>query len=334
MDSLTPGARSNESPNYYYTLLRGLFDAIGGAAGRFEQFSKEMLPPLPETLKTLNKHVAATPPNDERERDMIVELCLTAPVRLTRLVPHLRYRMQPLLDDQESSSDMVLSSSPGQDLPDDAPEPRCLPILEELAGFVAEPTEELAMLDVVVPVAAAFDELLTRITTGLASWTQLSIAFAGQVKGKDLQGMRTAAKAMSRGPAGNMRHAHYDVAHAYEFPVSPRSPLCTRIGGYLGALHRTVHDHGPDSGTITPTDRVADDGDISSESRPARPRAKEILQAADVKKRATRERDGWNGVPIMSAAHRATRASRFSLEPLSRTSRRFQPPAHGIRNCN
>ncbi|EJD49699.1 hypothetical protein AURDEDRAFT_122119 [Auricularia subglabra TFB-10046 SS5] len=62
----------------------------------FEHLYKEVLPLLPEMLETTNKHLAATPASDVKKRDMIVELCLTAPVRLTHLVPHLRYLMQPL----------------------------------------------------------------------------------------------------------------------------------------------------------------------------------------------------------------------------------------------
>ncbi|KZV89321.1 hypothetical protein EXIGLDRAFT_695695 [Exidia glandulosa HHB12029] len=106
MDSLTLAARCKESQNYY-TLLRGLFRAIGGAAGRFEHLYKEVLPLLPEMLETLNKHLAATPPSDERKRDMIVELCLTVPVRLTHLVPHLRYLMQPLVLSLQGPAELV-----------------------------------------------------------------------------------------------------------------------------------------------------------------------------------------------------------------------------------
>lgn len=65
MDPFTPAARCKESQNYY-TLLRALFRAIGGAAGRFEHLYKEVLRLLPEMLETLNKHAAATPPSDER----------------------------------------------------------------------------------------------------------------------------------------------------------------------------------------------------------------------------------------------------------------------------
>ncbi|EJD48939.1 hypothetical protein AURDEDRAFT_150681 [Auricularia subglabra TFB-10046 SS5] len=106
LDSLLLSARVKD-PSNYYMLLRGLFRAIGGAAGRFEHLYKEVLPLLPEMLETLNKHLAATPASDVKKRDMIVELCLTVPVRLTHLVPHLRYLMQPLVLSLQGPADLV-----------------------------------------------------------------------------------------------------------------------------------------------------------------------------------------------------------------------------------
>ncbi|KZV80156.1 hypothetical protein EXIGLDRAFT_705789 [Exidia glandulosa HHB12029] len=62
-----------------------------------EESMVEALPLLPELLETLNEHIAATPPSDERKCDMIVELCLKVHVRLTPLVPRLLYLVQLLI---------------------------------------------------------------------------------------------------------------------------------------------------------------------------------------------------------------------------------------------
>lgn len=92
MDCFPLAAKSTKPTNYYH-LLRGLFRAIGGGGGRFELLYKEVLPLLPEMLESLNRQLFAL---DGYSRDMIVELCLTVPLRLTHLLPHLSYLMHPL----------------------------------------------------------------------------------------------------------------------------------------------------------------------------------------------------------------------------------------------
>ncbi|KAK7060621.1 transcription-associated protein 1 [Paramarasmius palmivorus] len=88
-----PLATKASKPTHYFHLLRALFRAIGGGGGRFELLYKEVLPLLPEMLECLNRQLQAT---EGATRDMIVELCLTVPLRLTHLLPHLSYLMQPL----------------------------------------------------------------------------------------------------------------------------------------------------------------------------------------------------------------------------------------------
>jgi transformation/transcription domain-associated protein len=88
-----PLATKASKPTHYFHLLRALFRAIGGGGGRFELLYKEVLPLLPEMLECLNRQLQAT---EGATRDMIVELCLTVPLRLTHLLPHLLYLMQPL----------------------------------------------------------------------------------------------------------------------------------------------------------------------------------------------------------------------------------------------
>ena len=102
MKALKYSASAKES-NTYFLLLRALFRNIGG--GRFELLYKEVLPLLPYLLKTLNNllHVA----EKVHMRDLFVELCLTVPVRLSVLLPHLHYLMQPLVLSLEAGSDLV-----------------------------------------------------------------------------------------------------------------------------------------------------------------------------------------------------------------------------------
>jgi transformation/transcription domain-associated protein len=91
-DSFALAAKSSRSSNYYH-LLRGLFRSIGGGGGKLELLYREVLPILPEMLESLNQQLMLS---DGYSRDMIVELCLTVPLRLTHLIPHLSYLMKPL----------------------------------------------------------------------------------------------------------------------------------------------------------------------------------------------------------------------------------------------
>jgi len=88
-----PLAAKATKPTHYFHLLRALFRAIGVGGGRFELLYNAVLPLLPEMLESLNRQLLAS---DGPTRDMIVELCLTVPLRLTHLLPHLSYLMQPL----------------------------------------------------------------------------------------------------------------------------------------------------------------------------------------------------------------------------------------------
>lgn len=88
-----PLAAKATKPTHYFHLLRALFRSIGGGGGRFELLYKEVLPLLPEMLECLNRQLNASV---GQTQDMIVELCLTVPLRLTHLLPHLSYLMQPL----------------------------------------------------------------------------------------------------------------------------------------------------------------------------------------------------------------------------------------------
>ncbi|KAG7096929.1 hypothetical protein E1B28_004330 [Marasmius oreades] len=99
-----PLATKATKPTHYFHLLRALFRAIGGGGGRFELLYKEVLPLLPDMLECLNKQLLAS---EGQTRDMIVELCLTVPLRLTHLLPHLSYLMQPLALALRGSQELV-----------------------------------------------------------------------------------------------------------------------------------------------------------------------------------------------------------------------------------
>lgn len=103
MDSFPLAAKATRPVHYFY-LMRGLFRAIGGGAGRFELLYKEVLPLLPEMLESLNRQLMAS---DSTTRDLLVELCLTVPLRLTHLLPHLHYLMQPLVLALQGNAELV-----------------------------------------------------------------------------------------------------------------------------------------------------------------------------------------------------------------------------------
>lgn len=103
MDCFPLAAKATKPSNYFH-LLRALFRAIGGGGGRFELLYNEVLPLLPEMLDSLNRQLLAS---DGQTRDMIVELCLTVPLRLTHLLPHLTYLMQPLALALRGGPDLV-----------------------------------------------------------------------------------------------------------------------------------------------------------------------------------------------------------------------------------
>ncbi|KAG7193884.1 uncharacterized protein KQ657_005082 [Scheffersomyces spartinae] len=102
LESLKLSTKSEE-PIVYSYLVRILFRSI--SSGRFENLYKEIMPILPVLLDTLNKMIV----NARRsyERDIYVELCLTIPVRLSVLVPHLNYLTRPLVYALNGSQDLV-----------------------------------------------------------------------------------------------------------------------------------------------------------------------------------------------------------------------------------
>ncbi|ODV71827.1 histone acetyltransferase TRA1 CYBJADRAFT_142845 [Cyberlindnera jadinii NRRL Y-1542] len=94
---------TSKEPIAYFHLIRTLFRSIGG--GRFENLYKEIMPLLQVLLESLNRMILSA--RRPQETDIYVELCLTVPVRLSVLVPHLNYLMRPLVLALNSSQELV-----------------------------------------------------------------------------------------------------------------------------------------------------------------------------------------------------------------------------------
>ncbi|KAJ3326459.1 hypothetical protein HDU76_012906 [Blyttiomyces sp. JEL0837] len=92
-----------KDPINYFLLLRALFRGIGG--GRFEALYQEVLPLLEVLLEGLNTLLAAAQKHQMKE--LFVELCLTVPVRLSVLLPHLSLLMKPLVVALKGNPELV-----------------------------------------------------------------------------------------------------------------------------------------------------------------------------------------------------------------------------------
>ncbi|VDK37547.1 unnamed protein product [Taenia asiatica] len=79
-------------PIAYLTLLRALFRSIGG--GAHDKLYREFFPLLPEMLTTLNRLLRSA--HRAHTRDLLGELCVIVPVRLSTLLPYLSLLMEPL----------------------------------------------------------------------------------------------------------------------------------------------------------------------------------------------------------------------------------------------
>ncbi|KAI8897674.1 hypothetical protein BC833DRAFT_539959 [Globomyces pollinis-pini] len=95
-----------KEPLNYFLLLRNLFRSIGG--GKFETLYQEVLPLLQVLLQSLNTLLSLA--YKPQMRELFVELCLTVPVRLSVLLPHLSYLMKPLVIALQSGPDLVNQS--------------------------------------------------------------------------------------------------------------------------------------------------------------------------------------------------------------------------------
>ncbi|KAJ1736005.1 transcription-associated protein 1 [Coemansia biformis] len=102
--SALAAARSAQRPENYFLLLRALFRSIGG--GRYESLYKEVFPVLQSLLELLNGALGAAG-RPQPIQELFVEICLTVPVRLSVLLPHLSLLMRPLVVALASGPELV-----------------------------------------------------------------------------------------------------------------------------------------------------------------------------------------------------------------------------------
>ncbi|KAG8943485.1 hypothetical protein FRC03_002463 [Tulasnella sp. 419] len=131
MDSFPLAAKSLEPMNYYL-LIRALFRSISG--GKFDRVYNEILPLLQELLENLNRLILHS---DGPVRELLVELCLTVPVRLTHLLPFLGQLMRPLVLSIKGTHEMAMQGLRTlelclDNLTQDFLEPCIAPVLREL----------------------------------------------------------------------------------------------------------------------------------------------------------------------------------------------------------
>ncbi|XP_043711461.1 transformation/transcription domain-associated protein-like [Telopea speciosissima] len=103
MEACIKNATEVERPLGYMQLLRTMFRALAG--GKFELLLRDLIPTLQPCLNMLLAMVDG--PTGEDMRDLVLELCLTLPARLSSLLPHLPRLMKPLVLTLKGSDDLV-----------------------------------------------------------------------------------------------------------------------------------------------------------------------------------------------------------------------------------
>lgn len=103
MEVCMKNATEVERPLGYIQLLRLMFRALAGC--KFELLLRDLIPKLQPCLNMLLTMLEG--PTGEDTRDMLLELCLTLPARLSSLLPHLPRLMMPLVLCLKGSDDLV-----------------------------------------------------------------------------------------------------------------------------------------------------------------------------------------------------------------------------------
>lgn len=103
METCMKNASEVEKPIGYLQLLRTMFRALAG--GKFELLLRDLIPMLQPCLNMLLALLEG--PNGEDMRELLLELCLTLPARLSSLLPHLPRLMKPLVMCLKGSDDLV-----------------------------------------------------------------------------------------------------------------------------------------------------------------------------------------------------------------------------------
>ncbi|GAB2260071.1 hypothetical protein Droror1_Dr00010926 [Drosera rotundifolia] len=103
MEACMKNAAEVEKPVGYLQLLRTMFRALAG--GKFELILRELIPSLQPCLNMLLAMLEG--PTGEDMRDLLLELCLTLPARLSSLLPFLSRLMKPLVLCLKGNNDLV-----------------------------------------------------------------------------------------------------------------------------------------------------------------------------------------------------------------------------------
>lgn len=103
MEVCMKNATEVERPLGYMQLLRLMFRALAGC--KFELLLRDLIPMLQPCLNMLVTMLEG--PTGEDMRDLLLELCLTLPARLSSLLPHLPRLMKPLVLCLKASDELV-----------------------------------------------------------------------------------------------------------------------------------------------------------------------------------------------------------------------------------
>ncbi|KAL2497630.1 inositol or phosphatidylinositol kinase [Abeliophyllum distichum] len=103
METCMKNATEVEKPIGYLQLLHTMFRALAG--GKFELLLRDLIPTLQTCLNMLVAMLEG--PTGEEMHELLLELCLTLPARLSSLLPHLPRLMKPLVMCLKGSDDLV-----------------------------------------------------------------------------------------------------------------------------------------------------------------------------------------------------------------------------------
>ena len=93
----------SKDPSNYFLMLRSLFRSIGG--GSHDILYTAFLPLLPNLLETLNRLQSGI--YRQSMKDVLIELCLTIPVRLSSLLPYIPLLMDPLVTALNETDEVI-----------------------------------------------------------------------------------------------------------------------------------------------------------------------------------------------------------------------------------
>ncbi|XP_072974683.1 uncharacterized protein [Typha angustifolia] len=103
MEVCMKNASEIDKPLGYMNLLRSMFHALNSA--KFDTLLRDLIPSLQPCLNMLLSMLEG--PTGEDMRDLVLELCLTLPARLSSLLPHIPRLMKPLVLALKGNEELV-----------------------------------------------------------------------------------------------------------------------------------------------------------------------------------------------------------------------------------